>query len=192
MQTTVTVTVSAYVPPSFALTSGAITITSPGATTGNTATITVTPSGGFTGNVALTAVLASSPAGAIDPPTFSFGATTPVSITGASAGTGTLTVFTTAATTAALVDPKSKGVPWYATGGATLACLLLIGIPARSRRWRTMLGMLVLLLAIAGGLSACTKHQSTPTGTTAGSYTITVTGTSGSITQTTTITLTVN
>ena len=107
MMTTVNVTVTAYIAPSFALTNGgAITISAPGATTGNTTSITVMPSGGFTGNVTLTAALTSSPSGAIDPPTFSFGATSPVNITGASNGTGTLSVTTTAATTGALVSPN--------------------------------------------------------------------------------------
>ncbi len=195
MQTTVSVTVSAYIAPNFMLTnSGTVSISAPGATSGNTATITVTPSGGFTGAVALTAALATSPNGATDLPTFSFGATTPVSITGASAGTGTLTVSTTAATSSALVRPNTPGTPWYATGSAALACLILLGIPARRRRWRSMLGMFVLLALGAMGLVSCSKNNSNSgnPGTTTGTYTITVTGTSGSITQTTTVTLIVN
>jgi len=202
MPTIVTANVSAYVAPSFTLTnSGAVTISSPGATTGNTATITVTPGGGFTGSVALTAVLASSPSGATDPPTFSFGATSPVSITGASNGTGTLTVSTTAATTAALAHPKLRRAPWYATGAAALACLLFFGIPARRRRWRSLVGMFVLLAFLALGLVSCGGKSSSSgsgsgnsgnPGTTTGNYTVTVTGTSGSITQSTTVSLTVN
>jgi hypothetical protein len=197
MPTTVNVTVTAYIAPSFTLTNGgAISISSPGATTGNTTTITVMPSGGFTGNVTLTAALASSPSGAMDPPTFSFGATSPVNITGASNGTDTLTVTTTAVTTGALVRPKSLGAPWYAAGGTALACLLFFGIPARRRRWRSMVGMFVLLALLIGGLASCGSKSSGGgggnSGTTTGTYTITVTGASGSITQTTTVTLTVN
>jgi hypothetical protein len=192
----VTANVSAYVAPTFTLTnSGSITI-APGATTGNTATITVMPSGGFTGNVTLTAILASSPSGAVDPPTFGFGATSPVSITGASNGTGTLTVATTAPTTASLVRPKLRETPWYAAGGATLACLIFFGIPAHRRRWRSMLGTFMLLAFLAVGFVSCgggnsSSNNSIP-GTTAGNYTVTVTGTSGSITQTTTVSVTVN
>jgi hypothetical protein len=197
MPTTVGVTVSAYVAPTFTLAnSGPITISSPGATTGNTATITVTPSGGFTGSVTLTATLASSPSGAADPPTFSFGTTSPVSITGASNGTGTLTVSTTAATTGSLVRPNLREGRWFAGGGTALACFILFfGIPARRRRWRSMLGLLMLLGFVAAGLVSCggkSKGGSGSPGTTAGSYTISVTGTSGSITQTTTVSLTVN
>ena len=195
MPTTVGVTVSAYVAPTFSLTSGgAITISSPGATTGNSTTITVAPSGGFTGSVTLTAALTQSPSGAQDPPTFSFGTTSPVSITGASSGTGTLTVTTTAATSASLITPKSLGSRWY-TASATLACLILFGIPARRRRWRTMLGMLAFLVLLIGGVASCGGKSSGNTGnpgTTTGNYTITVTGTSGSLTQTATVSLTVN
>jgi hypothetical protein len=129
----------------------------------------------------------------------SFGSTSPVSITGTSAGTATLTITTTAATSAALVHPKRPGVPWYAAGGATLACILLFGIPARRRSWRTMLGMLVFFVALSGGVLACGGGGGGSTGgggtsnpgTTAGTYTVTVTGTSGATTNTGTITLTV-
>jgi N-acetylneuraminic acid mutarotase len=170
----------------------AVTV-APGASTGNASTNTVTPSGGFTGNVGLTAVITSSPAGAKSPPSLSFGSTTPVSITSASAGTATLTVYTTASSTATLVYPARPGTPWYAASGATLACILLIGIPARRRSWRTILGMFALLVAFAGGVLACGGGGGGTIypGTTPGSYTITVTGTSGTATATGTISLTV-
>lgn len=201
MPTVVTANVSAYAAPSFTLSNGgAITISSPGATSGNTTSITVKPSGGFIGNVTLTAVIATSPSGAVDLPTLSFGATSPVNITGASNGTGTLTVSTTAATTGTLVRPRSFAAPWYAAGGTALACLLVIGIPARRRRWRTLLGMFVLLALLTGGLVSCGSKSSGGgggggggnSGTTTGTYSVTVTGTSGAIVQTTTVTLTVN
>jgi hypothetical protein len=191
------VTVTTAGSSSFTVTGPAVSVT-PGATTGNTSTITLTPSGGFTGAVALTAAITSSPTGAAYPPTLSFGSTSPVSITGSNAGTATLTISTTAATTATLVHPKHPAVPWYAAGGATLACILLFGVPTRRRRWRTMLGMLFLVAILAGGMSACTKPLSTlkgggtsNPGTTAGTYTITVTGTSGSTTATGIVALTV-
>jgi hypothetical protein len=144
----------------------------------------------------LTATLTSSPAGAQYPPTLSFGSTTPVNITGTTAGTATLTVSTTAATSAALAYSKSRGLPWYSAGGAALACLLFFGIPTRRRSWRTLLGMVLLLVALGGGV-ACGGGggggggTGNP-GTTAGAYTVTVKGTSGSLAQTTTLTVTVN
>jgi hypothetical protein len=198
--TTVTVTVTSA-PASFALTNGgAITISSPGATTGNSSTITVTPSGGFTGSVTLTAALTASPAGASDLPTFSFGTTSPVSITGTTAATGMLTVLTTAATSGALVRPNLRRTPWYTAGGAVLACLILFGIPARRRRLRALLGMTFLLAFLSGSVLSCGGGGKSSgsgggggnPGTTAGSYTVTVTGTAGSIIKTTVVNLTVN
>jgi hypothetical protein len=172
----------------------AVTV-APGVTTGNTSTITVTPGGGFTGSVTLTAALTSSPAGAVNPPTFSFGSTSPVSITNATAGTATLTISTTAATSGALFYPQPHGAPWHATSGATLACFLLFCIPARRRSWQSMLGMMALLVTLAGGMLACGGGGGgggggNP-GTTAGSYTVTVTGTSGATTATGTFTVNV-
>jgi len=133
-------------------------------------------------------------------PTLSFGSTSPVNITGTTAGTATLTVNTTTATSSALGHPLLPGVQGYAAGGATLACLLLFGIPARRRKWRAMLGMVVLLAILAGGMVACggsTSNNNNPTnpGTTAGSYTVKVIGTdaaTGKITASTTVNLTVN
>lgn len=169
----------------------------PGATTGNNSTITVTPSGGFAGVVVLTAVVTSSPTGAVYPPTLSFGATNPLNIAGNSAGTATLTISTTAPTSSALVRPNRPGLPWYAAGGAALACLLLFGIPARRRSWRTMLGMLALLVTLAAGMGACGGSSSGNgggggiAGTTAGTYTVTVTAASGTISATSAVSLTV-
>jgi hypothetical protein len=186
----------------FTVTGTAVSV-APGATSVNTSTITVTPVGGFTGSVTLTAAVTSSPAGAVYPPTFSFGSTSPLNITGATAGTGTLTISTTAATSSALHLPNRPGVPWYAAGGVAFACLVFFGIPSRRRSWRSMLGMLALLFMLTGGLIACAKKSSGDgggggggggggiAGTTAGAYTITVTGTSGTTTETDTITLTV-
>jgi peptidoglycan/LPS O-acetylase OafA/YrhL len=148
--------------------------------------------------VTLSGVVTSSPANAQDPPTLSFGSTSPVSITGANAGTATLTVSTTAATTVELVYPKARRIPWYAAGGTTLACVLLFGISTRRPRWRTILGLLMFLLAITTGVLACGGGGSSGggggkgnPGTTAGAYTVTVTATSGTSTATGTVKLTV-
>src|ERR1039458_6793736 len=91
-----TISVTTGVNPTFRVIGTPVTI-APGATTANTSTITVTPAGGFTGSVALTASVTSSPSGAQYPPTVSFGSTTPLSISGSTAGTATLTITTTAA-----------------------------------------------------------------------------------------------
>ena len=189
-----TVTVTPPAQPSFTIAGTSVTL-APGATTGNTSSITVTPSGGFTGNIALTASITSSPAGGQDEPTLSFGSTSPASISGTSASTATLTISTTAATSAALLHPKLHGVPWYTAGGATLACMLLFGNPRRRRGWQSMLGMLTLLVTLSSAVLACSGGGSGSTGTgnsgtTAGVYTVTVTGVSGTTSETGTVTLT--
>ncbi len=71
----------------------------------------------------------------------------------------TATVYTTAATSE-LVYPKLHGGGWAgAGGGAMLALLVFIGIPARRRSWRQMLGALVLMAAI-GSLASCGSGSS--------------------------------
>ena len=173
--------------PAFALSnSGNITV-APGATTGNSSIVSVTGSGGFAGAVALTCAV--TPAAASDPAVCSLSAAS-VTISGATAQTSTLTITTTAATTAR-VDPKAGGVGWYATAGATLACVLLCGIPGRRRGWQSLFGMLILLACMSTLLVSCggggggggSSSTSNP-GTTAGTYTVTVTGTSGSTAET--------
>ncbi|MGA3161391.1 MAG: kelch repeat-containing protein [Terracidiphilus sp.] len=182
--------------PRFTVSATSVLVYGPGGD--STSTITVTPFDGFTGNVVLTAAIKSSPADAVDLPTMSFGSTTPVSITGTAAGTATLTISTTLPTEPSscfcmmkLIHSKHPGVPWYAAGGTTLACVLFFGIPARRRWWRNMLGMLLLLVILGGGVDACGGSGSSNPGTTPGNYTLTVTGTSGTMTETGTVALTV-
>jgi len=191
---TTTVTVATPAPPSFNIANGSITLV-PGAVTGNSVNVTVTPAGGFTGSVTLTAAITSSPSGAQALPTLSFGNSSPVSITGAASATATLTIVTTTAGSASLA-PANRALPWTRIGGAALACLLLFGIPGGKRR-RNLFRLLALFAILAGGMAACGGGgsgggggSSTP-GTTAGNYTITVTGTSGSTTSSGTVTLTI-
>jgi subtilase family serine protease len=184
----------------FTVGNASLTLTA-GATTGNTATITVTPIGSFTGSVALTAVLTTSPANGTYPPTFSFGTTSPVSITGGGNGAAQLTITTTASQTQQCTadNPMPRGMPWYAEGGTALALVLLFGIPGRRRRVRNLLGMAALAVALVSGMASCgggasgTKVCSTTVlpGTTPGLYIVTVTGTSGATQATGAVSLTV-
>jgi uncharacterized repeat protein (TIGR03803 family) len=184
-------TVFKLTPPSLTITGTAAKV-SPGAAT--TSTITVTPGGGFTGSVVLTAAVTTSPSGTQDLPALSFGSTSPVNITGASAGTATLTITTTAPTSGGLAYPARSGVGGY---GMALALVLLVGVPACGRSGRIRLGILVFLVIFIGGFMACGggggsgSGGSANPGTTPGAYTVTVTGMSGSTTATGIVTLTV-
>lgn len=190
-----TVTVTAAPLPSFTVSGEAFAVAA-GATSGNTSIIRVTPVNGFTGNVALTASIASSLSGA-NSPTLSFGSTTPVSILGPSARTATLTVTTVTTQQAACTASNvPRSINWY-NAGAALACILLFGIGPRRRKFRAALGMVALLIVLGSSAIACGGGKSiscaptTVAGTTAGTYTVIVTGTSGSTTATGTFTLTV-
>jgi hypothetical protein len=182
----------------FALQATNIASLAPGATTGNTSTVTVSSATFYTGTITLSCVL-TSPTNLTDPPTCSGGSSTVTLNFGTPTppGTATVTVSTTAASSE-LVWPKLPGKGrglFGAGGGAVLAFLVFLGIPARRRSWRSMLGVLVVMAAL-GSLAGCggSSHSSTP-GTTAGTYTFTVTGTGNdpaSTTETTTFTVNVN
>lgn len=187
-------TVAAAAPASFALATTSVTVAA-GATTANASTVSITPAGGFTGTVTLTASIASAPVGAKHLPTLSFGASSPAKVNSNGSAIATLTISTTAPTTAT-ASPARSLFPWYPSGGAALACILLFGIPRRRRSWRLFLGMAALFLVMAGGLVACGGNltpasTSSTNGTTPGLYTITVTGASGATTATASVALTV-
>ena len=176
-----TINLPGFGPPSGS-SPGSISI-QPGATTGNTATISVVGTNGFSGTVNLTCSIA--PVAANDPPTCSLSPSS-VTLSGTTAQTSTLTVTTTAATSA-LIRPM-----WRPVEGTALAVILMLAIPRKRRSW---LAMLVLLaIAVCGSAVGCGGKSSSKgnSGTSAGTYTITVTGTSGAISATiTTVSLTV-
>jgi hypothetical protein len=124
-----------------------------------------------------------------------------VTISGTTAVKATLTVNTTPPTSAALKLPLYRLLA--GGGGDALALVFLFGIPARRRTWQVLLSLLaVVFMAGAigcgsgGGVSSSSSGGGTSNpGTTAGNYTITVTGTdaaTGKITSSTAVSLTVN
>ena len=205
--TTVTVTASSYT-----LSASAPTAVSPGISASSTVTVSTTTS--YAGIISMACTLTSSPTGATTATLPSCapaaGSATVTLKSGASTGTATMTVTTTAATTGALVRPalRGNGRGLMGAGSAILALLVLLGIPARRRGWQAMLGAFVLL-AVLGGLTSCGGGGSSGSGgggssggggtsipgTTAGTYTFTVTGTGNpplAPPPTATFTLTVN
>jgi trimeric autotransporter adhesin len=83
---------------------------------------------------------------------------------------------------------------WFPAGGTALGLLVLFGIPARRRKLRAWLGMLLLFAGVSIGMTACSGGSSggstppvTHPGTTAGTYVVTVTATSGAVSAKTTL-----
>jgi hypothetical protein len=99
----------------------------------------------------------------------------PKSITGT--GQASLIVNTTPA------HPQSSArrgnPPWFAAGGtASLACLLLVAFPRR--QWRGKAMLVFAWMAIVFTLMGCGGTAATDPGTARGTYTVVVTGTTGS------------
>ncbi len=188
--------------PTFNITGTPISLGA-GATIGNTSTITLNPIGGFSGTVTLTAAITSSPNGAQDLPTLSFGASNTFNLTGSSPETATLIVSTTAPMYARLEHfPRTE--MGSRARGMSLAFGLMLGIgmciPMRSRSAQTRLGAVLFLMILASGLLSCagtsgsgnSNSSISNSGTTPGTYVVTVTGTSGSTTAKGNVTLTVS
>jgi hypothetical protein len=172
--------------PYFSLITGAPVSLAPGATTGNTSQVAVTPWYNFAGTVNLTCAI--TPVAASDPATCSIAPS--VAISGVDAVNATVTVTTTASSAQSMLAPLR--LPHSAA--SVLACILLFLIPVRRRRWLAMLGCSLLLVAVAScGGSSNTGNTGPPPnpGTTPGTYTVTITGASGSLTETGTVALTV-
>lgn len=168
---------------SYSLTASAVTIAAP--STSGTSTVTATAVGGYTGTITLTCSVAPL-SGGVDTPTCS-GSTITVA-SGATTATGTITLSTTAASAAsrpARADASEPGMrPWIGAGGAALACVLLVGIPARRRGWKAWLGVFLLMAAFGGAIVGCgggggkTTQVSAPTVTTGASSSVSTTGAS--------------
>jgi trimeric autotransporter adhesin len=192
----VTVTVSA-----FSLSSSTPTAVNPGSSA--TSTITISTSTSYSGSITLACSLTSSPAGAVDFPICSVPGS-PITLNSPTTSTTASVSFST--TAASAVHGGSGVADLTKTGVATLVALLVfLGIPARRRAWRAIIGVFVLIAAFSA-LSACGSAGSSGggggggggnsiPGTTAGTYTFTVTATGTpavSPAPTTTVTLTVN
>jgi trimeric autotransporter adhesin len=192
VKVTITPTPGAGAPSLSLSNSGPITV-SPGASTGNTSTVTVTPANGFTGTVNLSCNIPVAAGSATMNPACSIPAS--VSITGTTAASTTLTISTTAGSSAL---NGSLNRFWPPAGEAALALVLLFGIPTRRRQLRRFLGLMILVLslsAIGCGGSGSSPVGSSSGGTTAGTYSGTVSASdaaTGKITATTAVNVTVN
>ena len=95
----------------------------------------------------------------------------PASVTVNGNTTATLTI------NASTSGSSAQRMRWFAaSGGATLACVFLLGIPARRRKWRSFLSLIVLAVFAAGigcggggGGGSSTSNPAPPTPPTSGS-----------------------
>jgi pseudomonalisin len=192
-------------PETFTLTAPPLTI-APGATTGNSTVITVTPQNNFTGTINFTCSVSPQGGGVFfDTPTCALTSSS-LSLNSSQPSATLTAVFTTTAPSGAgnvaahhrPAPPQSRST-WQSIGeGAILTGLLLI--PAGFRRkfvfdkWIS-LGIILLSTALwigcgGGGPGGSSSNPTNP-GTSPGAYTVTIGGTSGTTTVSTTFTLTV-
>jgi subtilase family serine protease len=164
-----------------------------------TSTITVTASNGFSGTVSLSCSVSPSKAGDVGIPTCSLNPTSVTLSSSATSGTSTVTV-NTIASSALMRFPAHRpftGAFLAIAATITLAWLLFFGAPfgnpATQRRWAALV-IAVVLVTIAGlsGCSSSSSGSSSSGGTTADTYTVTVTATSGTTSETGTFTVVVN
>jgi hypothetical protein len=187
-----TTTVSVAEPANAAIalsTSGNITIATPGQS--GTSTLTVTPSNAFGGSVSLTCALTSG-AVAYHNPTCSIPSS--VSISGTAAQTASITISTTAATSAN-VRQRTAVLTGLGGAGIAFAGVLIIAVPRRYKLWLPMfcfvaLGAALLTIGCSAG-SGNIGSGGGSSGTPAGTYTFTITGANGSISGSTTQTVTI-
>jgi sugar lactone lactonase YvrE len=173
---TVTLNGTGTAAPTFTISSptGAQTISAGGSAT---YTITVTPENGSFNN-AVTFAVSGLPAGAT-------GTFQPTSVTpGSSPANSTLTIQTGSVQTAAAKAGWPLAVP-------ALAALALFFVPGkRRRRWITMAVLLLTSFGAVTAMTGCGGGFAIPKAPTQ-AYTVTVTATSGTVQQTTTVQLTV-
>lgn len=169
--------------PTFELSAASNTVLVSSAGQSATDQLTLRPAGGFTGTVQLSCAVSGGTSTAT--PTCSVPATT--SITGPAVVNATLTVNTTAPSTAQAAE---KGRLFtQRIGGLMLGCLLIFVAPRR--RIRTALGLLLLTAATLAVTACGGSARSSTGGGSTGTYTVTVKAVSGSIQATTQVNVTV-
>ncbi|HET9281541.1 MAG TPA: Ig-like domain repeat protein [Candidatus Angelobacter sp.] len=170
-------------PPDYqvSIPNGSATITAGQSATYN---ISITPQGGFNGTISFACSgLPAKSNCSFNPPTL-----TP----SGSATSTTLTIATTGQTTASARTVNVQTMA--ALTGIGFLGIVFLGVPTRRRRSMRLAGMMLLGLTLAFAIVSCGGHKTTPTipGTPPGTFSITVTATSGTTTHSSVITLTVH
>ncbi|MBZ5653054.1 MAG: S53 family serine peptidase [Acidobacteriia bacterium] len=176
--------------PNFSVGGTPVSVASPGQ--GGTSTVTVTPTNGFVGTVDLACAL--TPASTTAGVTCNIPAS--VSVNGSSQ-TASLTISTTAPhvlSGASTLLPGQHGLGWLGASSALFAGICFLGVPSRRRRRVAGFGLMLLVFFSAGvgcGGGSSSSGSAKTGGTPAGSYSITVTATSGSLSHTANVAVTV-
>ena len=175
--------------PNFSMGGSPVSIASPGQ--GGTSTVTLTPTNGFVGTVDLACAL--TPASTTAGVTCSIPAS--VALNGSSE-TASLTISTTAphVLSGATSSQGPHGLGWLgASSSALFAGIFFLGVPSRRRRM-TGIGLMLLVFFAAGvgcGGGSSSGGSAKTGGTPKGSYNITVTATSGSLSHSANVAVTV-
>ena len=161
------------------------------------ASLTLSSINEFSGSVTLSCAVTGS---GTPVPLCTIPATVAVPATGQATATVQFTTSIPAATTSQL-GTHSHGGLWVAGGGTVFACVFLLGIPKRRRKWQTMLALLLFMglsgaiVGCGGGVSKQTSNppppQQQPTLVPAGAYTAVITGTNGTTTHNIAVTIVV-
>jgi trimeric autotransporter adhesin len=154
----VTIPVTMSIP--FSMTTTPVTISAPGATSGNTSTITLTPATGFTGPIYLKCTISYYPPGAQALPTCNI--PSPVNVTGSAPVTATMTIASAASGSAALDLPSRPRYRFAAGATMLFTSILAFGIPTRRRRHLRLAGILFVFTVFL--ISAGCGGGSTPSG----------------------------
>jgi hypothetical protein len=172
--------------PSFTINGPALVIKH-GAGILNTSPLSIVATNGFAGTVALSCAI--TPAAVSAPPTCSL-APASVTLSGTTVQSSVLTITSTAGE---LVQNQPKPFGWVAGGGTAVAFVLFLGLPRRRRNW--IAGLLTLMLAVVSlGIAGCSStptYSSPVTGTSVGTYTVTITGTAGTTVATGSVSLSI-
>jgi len=184
--------VSTLTQPSATITDFTISASAPATVTAGQPTstkITLTPLPTYTASVSVTQ--SGLPTGASG----TFSPVSPINLSGTSPMSTTLSISTTArpVTTGSLLRGHFLYAAWLPVGGLSLLGLG-VGAGCKRRRWLAgaLLGLIAGMILLQGACGSSSSSTTTSGGTPAGTYTITITGSSGSVSHNTTVLLTVN
>jgi hypothetical protein len=158
----------------FSMFGDTVGISAPGGS--GTSTITVDARNGYSGTITFTCIA---------PTSAKVGCTVtggPLTLNpGTPNGTVTLSI-----TTASAAAAPSSAPLWLGGSGGLVAGVFLFGIPARRRRWGVVLTLITIALILSAvGCGGSSKSSGGGTGTPAGTYVVSVTGSDGTASHTT-------